>query len=156
MLGGMRAMLVGRVRALLARVLSRGAPTGKALGRAGERLAERHLRKQGYTLLARNVVVAPGEADLVCAAPDGVTLVIVEVKTRVVAPKASDGADEHGNAIAPEANIHAHKRRKLRQVTRAVAARPEWRGRPVRIDVVAIEWSPSGKHVIRHHVSAVR
>lgn len=154
MLGGMRAMLVGRVRALLARVLSRGAPTGKALGRAGERLAERHLRKQGYTLLARNVVVAPGEADLVCAAPDGVTLVIVEVKTRVVASKADDGT--RAGAIAPEANIHAHKRRKLRQVTRAVAARPDWRGRPVRIDVVAIEWSPSGQHVIRHHVSAVR
>jgi putative endonuclease len=154
MRGSMLGALVGRARALLARLALRRTLTGKALGRAGERLAERHLRKQGYTLLARNVVVAPGEADLVCAAPDGVTLVIVEVKTRVVASKAGEGT--RAGAIAPEANIHAHKRRKLRQVTRAVAARPDWRGRPVRIDVVAVEWSPSGQHVIRHHVSAVR
>lgn len=52
-----------------------------ALGRKGERLARRFLRKNGYVVLYRNFR-APrgGEVDIV--ARDGETLVFVEVKTR--------------------------------------------------------------------------
>jgi putative endonuclease len=51
------------------------------LGREGERLAARHLKRSGYRVLYRNFR-APhgGEVDLVCRNRD--TLVFVEVKTR--------------------------------------------------------------------------
>ena len=49
-------------------------------GRAGERIAERLLRRCGLIILARNWRAAGGELDL--AALEGETLVFVEVKTR--------------------------------------------------------------------------
>ena len=53
------------------------------LGREGERLAERHLRRNGYKILYRNYR-APhgGEVDLVCRDKSCDTLVFIEVKTR--------------------------------------------------------------------------
>lgn len=54
-----------------------------ALGREGERLAQRHLRRHGYKILYRNFR-APhgGEVDLVCRDRSCDSLVFVEVKTR--------------------------------------------------------------------------
>ncbi len=50
-------------------------------GRLGERLAARHLRRQGYKILYRNFRgKRGGEIDLVCRHGD--TLVFAEVKTR--------------------------------------------------------------------------
>jgi hypothetical protein len=51
-----------------------------ALGRRGERAAERHLRRCGYRIVARNFRAAGAEIDLI--AMDGDTLVFVEMKTR--------------------------------------------------------------------------
>jgi putative endonuclease len=53
------------------------------LGRTGERLALRYLRRQGYRVLYRNFR-APhgGEVDIVCRDKSCDTLVFVEVKTR--------------------------------------------------------------------------
>ena len=51
------------------------------LGRHGERLAERHYRRDGYRILARNLIVHRREIDLLARTPDATTLVIVEVKT---------------------------------------------------------------------------
>ena len=51
------------------------------LGARGEKLAARHLRRQGFKVLYRNFRGRQGgEIDLVCR--DGDTLVFVEVKTR--------------------------------------------------------------------------
>jgi putative endonuclease len=49
-------------------------------GRLGERLAARHLRKNGYRILARNFRTKSGEIDIV--AHEGGELCFVEVKTR--------------------------------------------------------------------------
>ncbi|HYE01799.1 MAG TPA: YraN family protein [Phycisphaerales bacterium] len=128
---------------------ARNARDGRTLGRNGERRAARFLRRAGYRVAGRNVRVVAGEADLVCVAPDRRTIVVVEVKTRMV-PEGARGAPP------PEASVHARKRRKLLAVARCLAARPAWRGRPVRIDVVAVDWPPTGPPVIRHYVDAVR
>ena len=51
------------------------------LGRRGETLAARYLRRHGYKVLARNFrPPGGGEVDLVCR--DGAELVFVEIKTR--------------------------------------------------------------------------
>jgi len=51
------------------------------LGREGEKLAARHLRRNGYKILYRNFRGhGAGEIDIVCR--HGETLVFVEVKTR--------------------------------------------------------------------------
>lgn len=136
------------VRGLLSRYFS--------LGRRGERAAAGLLRRAGYRVIGRNVVVPMGEADLLCVAPDGETVVIVEVKTRrVVGQGLSGGARPVEGAIPPEANITAHKRRKLASIARHLARANGWSDGRVRIDVVAVEWCDRGPTVMRHHVGVV-
>lgn len=135
---------------LLARLLRRAPPTGKALGDAGERLAARHLRRLGYRVRARNLVTAAGEADLVCDAPDRRTLVIVEVKTRLT------GAEPGRRRIPPERNMTYDKRRRLIRIAHAVSKRLRAAGRPLRVDLVAIDWHTRGRPEVRHYPDAAR
>ncbi len=152
------------VRSLARKILSRlgvvrankGGPsrrTGHAaeIGAWGEREAERALRSKGFTVVDRNVVTAAGEADLVCRAPDGKTMVIVEVKARIV-------AHERG-VYRPERAVDRNKVRRLRSVARLLRAANGWKDRPVRVDIVAIERIDGGRErrvVVRHHEGIVR
>ncbi len=52
----------------------------KLLGRRGENLAAKHIKKCGYKLIKRNFITPFGEADIV-ATKDG-EVVFIEVKTR--------------------------------------------------------------------------
>jgi putative endonuclease len=144
---------VGAVRALLDWLLRRPAESPEhALGRRGERHAAGLLKRAGYRILGRNVRVKVGEADLVCLDPDGETVVIVEVKTR--APSAA--ASPQGAAVPPEASVHQWKRRKLLAVAQSLARANGWERRPLRIDIIAIDWPDDGRDpVVRHFVSAV-
>lgn len=117
--------------------------------RLGERAAERHLRREGYHLLGRNVRIPLGEADLVFESPDRSVVVIVEVKARVVSP----GEPER----LPERALTRAKARKLVTLARELARRHGWTDRPVRIDLVAVEFEPGGRkpRAIRHHERVV-
>lgn len=134
---------------LVTRVLGRGVePETIRLGRKGERLAARHLKRAGFRVLARNVRLGIGEADIVCEAPDRKTVVIVEVKTRL----RGTGRSLQGEMIAPEASVHQKKRHKLAAIARVLIKANKWEGRPVRIDVVAVECHADGSEpVVRHH-----
>ena len=57
-----------------------GENSKQALGREGERVAERYLKKKGYTLVERNYRCRGGEVDLIVL--DRRVVVFVEVKTR--------------------------------------------------------------------------
>jgi putative endonuclease len=131
-------------------------------GRKGERHAERYLRERGYRVLARNAVATGAirggvisEADLVCEAPDGKTIVLVEVKTR----SKGDGVSAMGNAIAPERQIDRRKVRSLRAMARRLVRANRWHDRTLRIDVVAVEIvrreGNTEETTVRHHVSAI-
>lgn len=127
----------------------------RTTGRAGERLAVRHLRGQHYRVIGRNVRLRVGEADIVCEAPDRRTIVIVEVKARV--RRADQPAA--GTRILPEENVGTHKQHKLRQVAESLARLNGWQDRPIRIDVIAVEFdaeSPRAKPTLRHLKDAVR
>ncbi|HEY6394868.1 MAG TPA: YraN family protein [Candidatus Binataceae bacterium] len=96
-----------------------------ALGRKGEKIAERHLKRRGYRIIARNYRVAGGEIDLV--AMDGDTLVFVEVKTR------------HGRGAGmPEEAVDARKQNRMRRAAEFFALQYRAGERAMRFDVVAI------------------
>ena len=80
----MNTALVRFTASRLSRWRSRFLPSRRAhlrLGTRGEKLAARHLRRQGFKVLYRNFRGRQGgEIDLVCRDRD--TLVFVEVKTR--------------------------------------------------------------------------
>jgi putative endonuclease len=99
----------------------------KNSGRRGEDLAHRFLKRQGYTIVARNYRLSSGDAEADIIAWDGSTLAIVEVKSR-----------ETGEYGPPERAIGEEKRRHLVKVARAYArkANVEWEN--VRIDVVTV------------------
>lgn len=120
----------------------------KLLGREGERLAARFLKKRGYRILARNARLKHGEADIVCECPRREDIVIVEVKTRL----RGSGRSEMGESVAPEASVTARKRTKLASIARTLRAANGWEHRQVRVDVVAIEWpADGGRPEVRHH-----
>jgi putative endonuclease len=128
----------------------------RLLGRRGERAATRFLKAQGYRVLSRNLRLGVGEIDLLAEAPDARTIVVVEVKARVAGPRA--GADD--GPRLPERAITAAKGRKLAQLARAVKARRGVASRPVRIDVVAVEFPSGGagrgvRPEIRHYPNAI-
>jgi putative endonuclease len=149
---------------MLRRLAARRAGRRDPLGALGERAARRYLRRAGYRVIAKNVRVRVGEADIVCLDRDRRTIVVVEVKARRRSSE-NDLSDRRANhsaseSIAPEAAITRHKQRKLREITRSLVKLNGWEDRPVRIDVVAIEWptEKSGKRsrpTIRHFEGAV-
>lgn len=123
----------------------------RAVGARGEREAARFLRRVGFTVRGRNLRLAEGEIDLLCLAPDRVTMVVVEVKSRVRT------GEEGSSRVPPEAAITARKRAKLATLTRHLRRANGWEDRPVRIDVVAVEMNPRGADIhVRHFVDAVR
>ena len=99
----------------------------KASGRRGEDLAHRFLRKQGYTIVARNYRLASGDAEADLIARDGEDLVIVEVKTRAT--------DEYG---PPEQAVKPEKRRHLIRVAREYARKTNTPWGHMRFDIVSI------------------
>jgi putative endonuclease len=134
---------LGPVRGILTQVIARlgrlfrgrRAPVEDraALGRWGEDLAARELRRRGYAVLERNQRVGRGEVDLV--ARDGSTVVLVEVKTR------------RGSAFGEARDaISTTKARRLMALGRRyaqAAGESDWR-----IDVVAIDIAPDGSHSV--------
>lgn len=63
-------------------------PTTTDVGRYGEAVAAKYLKKKGYRILAQNLHEGRNELDLV--AEDGEWIVFIEVKTRSVRPYVTD------------------------------------------------------------------
>ncbi len=98
-----------------------------AAGRRGEDLAHRFLRRQGYTIVARNYRLSSGDAEADLIAREGEDLVIVEVKTRASA--------DFG---PPERAVNPEKQRHLIRVAREYARKTDTPWERVRFDVVSI------------------
>ncbi len=134
--------------AWLRRLLLRPGAPADPIARAGEDAAARHLGSRGFRLLGRNLRLSFGEVDILAEDPDGRTIVLVEVKSRRREPGRA--------APPPEASITAYKSRKLLALAAALQRLNRWQGRPVRIDVVAVDFTPDGAATVRHHADAVR
>ncbi len=119
-----------------------GSAKPRDLGRKGEAVAARFLRRAGYKIVARQRRTRPGELDLV--AVDGRTIVFVEVKTR-----RSHGAGHPAEAV---------DRRKQQRIASAAIAFLKGHGLldyPARFDIVAVTWQPQRRRpVIEHYPAA--
>lgn len=114
-----------------------------SLGRWGERLAEDHLRRRGYRILARQYKTRLGEIDLI--AEQGEWIVFVEVKTRV--------GLERGHPVEA---VDPHKQRQLLRLAEAWLKRHPAPARRVRFDVVGILKRADGPPEIVHLEHAFR
>ncbi len=123
------------LRALVSRL------RGPRSGVAGESLACRHLEGKGFVILARNYRCRSGEVDVV--ARHGNTTVFVEVKER-------HGAS-HGAGCD---SVTFGKRRRIVRAARLYASSHRLDETPLRFDVVSIDWTATGRPVIRHDESA--
>ncbi len=133
------------------------------VGRAGERAAAAMLRRAGYRVIARNVHVEFGELDVLCVAPDGRTIVGVEVKTKRVRENgigacAGERTRTMGSRadMPAEAKANKEKREKVLAIVRHLARANGWADRPLRVDVVGVDLPDRGKPTLRHHVNVGR
>ena len=114
-----------------------------SLGQRGERLAAKHLKRQGLKILARNYRCPVGEADLIALDRStkrlgAETIVFVEVKSR--------SSDKYTD---PESAVNADKKRRLRKVANYYVQRRGAHEYNIRFDIVAVIFSGE-KPVIRH------
>lgn len=117
-------------------------PNRQRTGAAGEELAVAHLRRQGYTILARNWRVAAGElrGELDIVALDRGVAVFVEVKARC--------DDRFGGPLVA---VTARKQRQVRALAAEFLRSARLRARAVRFDVVGV-WLPPGEEPQIEHV----
>jgi putative endonuclease len=132
----------------LTKASGESAQTAKAkscqTGIRGETFAYWYLRRQGYTLVARNYTVPgiKGEIDLI--GYDGRALAFVEVKTRSTTQAQS----------TPEDAVNADKRRNLARIARQFLRFRRIDSAACRFDVLAIESYAGKKPIVRLHKSA--
>ncbi len=113
------------------------------LGKRGEEIACRELRRRGYEILDRRYRTRLGELDIV--ARDGHTIVFVEVKARRTLLYGA----------AREA-ITARKREKLTRMAAAYLGRKRLGACACRFDVVSVQFADSARPTISVVIDAFR
>ncbi|MEP6801157.1 MAG: YraN family protein [Acidobacteriota bacterium] len=108
----------------------------RGAGQRWERLAEKHLRRSGYRIVARNFRAGPGEIDFI--ATEGPILCFIEVKGR-----AGPGFG------LPEAAVTHEKQRRIHRASEAWLAISRSSSPACRFDVVAIVERGDGLPSIR-------
>ncbi len=101
------------------------------LGALGEKLAAKHLREKGYTIIEQNYRCRLGEIDII--AQDGTTLVFVEVKTRT-----STTFGTPAMAVTPK------KQQQISRAAQQYLASHDLFDSAARFDVVAVFLPPNG------------
>jgi len=113
------------------------------LGRRGEALAARELRRRGYVILERRWRCRIGEIDIV--ARDGAVLVVVEVKAR--------SRTDYGPPIDA---VDRDKRRKLEKLARAYLQAKRLQNVSLRFDLVGVTLSDGEKPRVEVFPDALR
>lgn len=107
------------------------------IGRAGERLAVKALKRAGYRVLARNVRTPRGEVDVLAVERDH--LVVVEVKTRST-----------DTGLPPGCRLRGRQQRRLLAAGAWLARKNAGRRLPLRFDLVSVTLGPGRPHVVIH------
>ena len=115
----------------------------RALGRRGEEVAARYLRRMGYEILERNWRCRFGEADIVALDEETGDLVFVEVKTR---------SDEY--AGLPEEAVTPQKRRRYERIALEYLRVSALTNLALRFDIIALTLVGPDRALMRHHRGA--
>ncbi len=107
------------------------------MGRRGERLAARFLKKKSLRIIERNYLCPFGELDII--ALDGDEVVFVEVKTR-----AGDEAQDLMETVGPA------KWKKVEKAARHYLHYKRLADRPCRFDLITLLWPKHGKPQVEH------
>jgi putative endonuclease len=106
----------------------------KELGKKGEEIAIRFLRKNRYKIIERNYVCKLGEMDIIASEKD--TLVFIEVKTRT------------STAFGPpQLAVNSTKQMQLSKVALYFLKEKKLEDVKARFDVVAIVVGPKGEEI---------
>jgi putative endonuclease len=106
----------------------------KELGKRGEEIAIRFLKKKGYRILIRNYVCKLGEMDIIAREKD--TLAFIEVKTRT--------STTFG---PPQLAVNSTKQMQLSKVALYFLKEKKLEEVKARFDVVAILLGPKGEEI---------
>lgn len=111
-------------------------------GKWGEDVAAAYLREKGYAIRERDWKSGRRDIDIIAVAPDGLTVVFVEVKTR-----ASDAV------VTPEAAVDALK---IRNICHAANDYVKQFGvvEELRFDIVTVVGTEGGNAVVKHVADA--
>ena len=112
-------------------------------GAAGEVIAARFLREQGYDILAVNARTRLGEVDIIAA--DGRYIAFVEVKTR----------DEHAITQFPREAVTREKQEKIKKAAALYLKRNKTKLQP-RFDVIEVITSPSDSPLAAKKVEHIK
>ena len=116
------------------------------IGRLGETLAAKHLKKQGYRIIAKNAKISYNELDLIALV--GHDIVFVEVKARTV------GEDMYSSYGSPASAVTKSKQSHLlAAATQYLRAHPRYAARQPRFDVVEVYLDKETHSVLQiHHI----
>ncbi len=112
-----------------------------SLGRQGENAAARHLRRNGYRILGRNVELGRYEIDII--ARKGDTTAFVEVKTR-----------RDDSLVQPEESVHYAKRQHIRRAARRYITQADDPTMYYRFDIVSVLIPENGKPSVTYYENA--
>lgn len=107
------------------------------LGKSGEEIALRYLKKKKYRIVERNFRFFRGEIDII--AHDQKTLVFIEVKTR-----------KSKSFGLPEESVTPSKQRQIRKIARGFMAQNNLRNTECRFDVISLFINKKGEYKINH------
>jgi putative endonuclease len=107
------------------------------LGKSGEKMASRFLRKKGYRILELNYRTRRGEIDII--ARNGQTLVFIEVKTR-----------KSAFLDSPQAAVTVKKQRQISMVAQEYLDSNNLFDSEARFDVIAISLKAGEETQIEH------
>lgn len=103
------------------------------VGKRGETVAARYLKRHGYDVLERNLHISHQEIDII--AIDRTNLIFVEVKTRTIVP---DAADRYST---PAAAVNYQKQSHLLRAAGKYCAEHHYSQQP-RMDVIEVFLAP--------------
>jgi putative endonuclease len=123
------------------RVFRRELPRNIRLGRLGESIASKYLKRKGLRILGKNVVLGNGEIDIVAFDVKNEILIFVEVKLR------ADGALVPGYFA-----VDARKKNILRRTCMAYIRKFSLSQISHRFDIVEVGMDKAtGKHSVSHY-----
>ena len=111
-------------------------PAPEPIGRRGEKLAAKHLKRAGYRILDRNVKLGRFEIDII--AREGDTIAFVEVKTR-----------RTNTFLEPEANVTPTKQQHIRRAAKIYIDRQNDPTMYYRYDIVSVVLPDEGKPLVK-------